>query len=121
MAKSVLIVDDAYSVRQLVAFTLKGAGYDILEAANGREGLEQLERHKVDLVISDLNMPVMNGIEFVRGLRQTKAAKYTPVLMLTTESQLSFKLEAKAAGATGWIVKPFQPAKLLETIAKVVP
>jgi two-component system, chemotaxis family, chemotaxis protein CheY len=121
MAKTVLVVDDAFSLRQLVAFSLQSAGFNVLEAGNGQEGLDQLAKHKVDLIISDLNMPVMDGITFVRNLRQMPSARYTPVLMLTTESQPAFKQEAKAAGATGWIVKPFQPSKLLETVAKVSP
>lgn len=121
MAKLVLIVDDAYSFRQLVAFTLQRAGFEVLQGANGQEGLDRLASGKVDLVISDLNMPVMDGITFVRKLRQLDTAKYTPVLMLTTETQASCRQEAKAAGATGWMVKPFEPAKLLDTISKVVP
>ena len=121
MPRTVLIVDDAYSLRQLVAFTLKEAGFQVLEGGNGREGLDQLHKSRVDLIVTDLNMPVMDGITFVRNLRQMHTAKYTPVLMLTTETQTSMRQEAKAAGATGWIVKPFHPAKLMEVIAKVLP
>jgi two-component system chemotaxis response regulator CheY len=121
MAKTALIVDDAFSLRQLVAFTMRDAGFQVLEGGNGHEGLQQLNGHKVDVIITDLNMPVMDGIAFIRKLRELPATKYTPVLMLTTESQSSLKQEAKAAGATGWIVKPFQPAKLLDVIAKILP
>ena len=121
MAKTVLIVDDAFSLRQLVAFTLQQAGFQVLEGGNGQEGLDQLKKARVDLIITDLNMPVMDGITFVRNLRQLQTAKYTPVLMLTTETQTSVRQEAKTAGATGWIVKPFQPPRLMEVIAKVLP
>lgn len=121
MAKSALIVDDSLSLRQLVAFTLKENGFEVLEGANGQEALEQLDKSKVDLIITDLNMPVMDGITFIRNVRARPANKYTPVLLLTTESQAEKKQEGKAAGATGWLVKPFHPAKLMETIAKVLP
>jgi two-component system chemotaxis response regulator CheY len=121
MPRTALIVDDAFSLRQLVAFTMRDAGFEVLEGGNGQQGLDQLAGHKVDIIITDLNMPVMDGITFIKNLRQMPTSKYTPVLMLTTESQASLKQEAKAAGATGWIVKPFQPAKLLEVIRKVLP
>lgn len=122
MPKTALVVDDSFSVRQLVAFTLKEAGFDVLEGSNGEEALAQLDSvSKVDLIITDLNMPVMDGITFIRNVRSRAASKFTPVLMLTTESQATKKQEAKAAGATGWIVKPFQPAKLLEVVQKVLP
>ena len=121
ITKTVLIVDDAYSLRQLVAYTLKGAGYTVLQAENGQHALTQIEGNKIDLIISDLNMPVMDGITLVRNLRQNGECRYTPVLMLTTETGASFRQQAKSAGATGWIVKPFQPTKLLETVAKVMP
>lgn len=121
MAKSVLVVDDSASIRQLVAFTLKEAGFDVVEGSNGQEALDQLEKSKVDLIITDLNMPVMDGITFIRNVRARPANKYTPVLLLTTESQAEKKQEGKAAGATGWLVKPFHPGKLMDTIAKVLP
>lgn len=109
-------------MRQMVAFTLGRAGFDILEASNGQEGLGQLESgRRVDLVITDLNMPVMDGIEFIRRLRGRPASRCTPVLMLTTESHDAKKMQGKAAGATGWIVKPFSPEKLVQVIAKVLP
>ena len=120
MPKTALIVDDSFSVRQMLAFTLKDAGFDVVEGGNGQEGLNALQASKVDLIITDLNMPVMDGITFIREARKS-AAKFTPILMLTTETQASKKQEGKAAGATGWLTKPFQPAKLLEVVAKVLP
>ena len=104
MAKTALIVDDSVSIRQMVAFTLTQAGFDVLEGANGQEALAALDGRRVDLVITDLNMPVMDGLTFIRQLRGRPATRFTPVLMLTTESQLSKKQEGKTAGATGWIV-----------------
>jgi two-component system, chemotaxis family, chemotaxis protein CheY len=121
MPKTALIVDDSFSVRQMLAFTLKDAGFDVVEGANGQEGLNALQASKVDLIITDLNMPVMDGITFIREARKLGPAKFTPILMLTTETQASKKQEGKAAGATGWLTKPFQPAKLLEVVAKVLP
>jgi two-component system chemotaxis response regulator CheY len=120
MAKTVLVVDDATSIRQMVAYTLAQAGFEVIEAANGRLGLEQLGRCRVDLVITDLHMPVMDGITFIRELRAQHTTRFTPVLMLTTESQAEKKQQAKAAGATGWIVKPFHPDKLLDVIGRVL-
>jgi len=121
MSRTALIVDDAASIRRMVAFTLSQAGFDVVEAENGKHALEQLEGRRVDIVITDLNMPVMDGITLVREIRNRTATKFTPVLLLTTESQLEKKQQGKAAGATGWIVKPFQPDKLLETIGRVLP
>jgi two-component system chemotaxis response regulator CheY len=120
MPKKILIVDDSASMRRMVAFTLKTAGFDVEEGSNGQEGLDKAAGQKFSLVITDLNMPVMDGITFIKKYRATPGGKFTPVLMLTTESQDSKKHEGKAAGATGWIVKPFQPEKLLQVIAKVV-
>lgn len=121
MPKTALIVDDSNSLRQMVAFTLREAGFEVLEGADGQEGLDRLDGRKVDLVITDLNMPRMDGIQFIRGLRAKAQYKFTPVLMLTTESADGKKQEGKSAGATGWIVKPFDPQRLLQTVAKVVP
>ncbi|MGD0295760.1 MAG: response regulator [Bryobacteraceae bacterium] len=121
MAKTILIVDDSTSIRQIVSFTLKQAGFQVLEGSNGQEGLTQLSAQRVDLIVTDLNMPVMDGITFVKQVRSRPATKGIPVLMLTTESQDSKKQEGKAAGATGWLVKPFHPEKLLQTIARVLP
>lgn len=120
MSRTALVVDDSKSIRQMVAFTLKQAGFDVLEGENGKEGLEQLDKQAVDLVVTDLNMPVVDGITFIRELRGRAAAKFVPVLFLTTESQESKKADAKAAGATGWMVKPFHPDQLLSIISKIV-
>lgn len=121
MAKTVLVVDDSSTMRQMVAFTLQQAGFAVLEGANGQEGLTKLAGQRVDLIVTDLNMPVMDGITFIKNVRQGPATRGIPVLMLTTESQDSKKREGKEAGATGWIVKPFHPDKLLNTIARVLP
>ena len=121
MPKTVLIVDDSASMRQMVAFVLQQGGFDVVEGANGQEALGQLDAHRVDLIVTDLNMPVMDGITLIRNVRARPELKGTPVLMLTTESQDSIKQQGKAAGATGWIVKPFQPDKLLAVIARVLP
>ncbi len=122
MAKTILIVDDSTSIRQVVSFTLKQAGFAVVEGSNGKEGLAQLDAApRVDLIVTDLNMPVMDGITFIKHVRSRPQSKGTPVLMLTTESQDSKKQEGKAAGATGWLVKPFHPEKLLQTIARVLP
>jgi two-component system chemotaxis response regulator CheY len=119
--KKVLIVDDSASMRQMVGYTLRQGGYDVVEADNGQAALDQLKAITVDLVITDLNMPVMDGITLIRNVRQQPALKTKPVLMLTTEGLASKKEEGKAAGATGWIVKPFDPEKLLQVVAKVLP
>ncbi len=121
MAKSVLIVDDSVTMRQMVSFTLREAGFDVIEAENGQDGLSKLAAAKVDLIVTDLNMPVMDGISFVRSARELPGARYVPILLLTTESQAEKKAEGKAAGATGWIVKPFDPPKLLAVVSKVLP
>lgn len=116
----ILAVDDSTSMRQMVSFTLKGAGYDVIEASDGQEALEKAKNDQVDLVLSDVNMPVMDGISLIKELRGLPNYKYTPMLMLTTESATDKKSEGKAAGATGWIVKPFNPDQLLNTIKKVL-
>ena len=105
----------------MVAFTLQQSSFDVVEAQNGQEALTKLEKDKPDLVVTDLNMPVMDGITFIRKARALATGRFIPMLLLTTESQAEKKAEGKAAGATGWIVKPFDPAKLLSTIAKVLP
>jgi len=121
MSKRVLIVDDSPTMRQMVSFTLREANFDVLEAENGQDALKKVEGQKFDLILTDLNMPVMDGITFIRNARGLTTTKYTPILMLTTESQAEKKSEGKAAGATGWIVKPFDPPKLLAVIGKVLP
>jgi two-component system, chemotaxis family, chemotaxis protein CheY len=121
MAKSALVVDDSTSMRQMLSFTLKGAGFDVLEGENGQDALTKMSGKKFDIIITDLNMPVMDGIAFIKGVRARPDSKFTPVLMLTTESSADKKQAGKQAGATGWIVKPFDPEKLLQTIGKIVP
>ncbi len=121
MAKTVLIVDDSVTMRQMVSFTLREAKFEVIEAENGQDALNKLKGPKVDLIVTDLNMPTMDGITFIRNVRTLASTKYVPILMLTTESQAEKKNEGKAAGATGWIVKPFDPPKLLAVISKVLP
>ena len=124
MAKTALIVDDSTSMRQMVSFTLKGAGFQVIEGGNGQDALDKLGAvagGKVDLIITDLNMPVMDGLTFIQRVRANPTCRFTPILMLTTESADGRKAEGKAAGATGWIVKPFHPDQLLAVIGKVVP
>jgi len=120
MTATILTVDDSASMRQMVSFTLKRAGYTVVEAADGVEALNYARTSAVDLVLTDVNMPNMDGISLVRELRQLQAYKFVPMLMLTTESGQDKKMQGKAAGATGWLVKPFNPEKLLATIAKVL-
>ena len=119
MAK-ILAVDDSASMRQMVSFTLKGAGHDVVEAVDGVDALAKAKGTTFDLVISDVNMPNMDGITLIKELRSLPAFKFTPMLMLTTESTGDKKQQGKAAGATGWIVKPFNPDQLLATIGKVL-
>jgi two-component system chemotaxis response regulator CheY len=121
MPKRILIVDDSPTMRQMVSFTLREANFDVLEAENGQEALKKVQGEKFDLILTDLNMPIMDGITFIRNARGLAATKYVPILMLTTESQAEKKAEGKSAGATGWIVKPFDPPKLLAVIGKVLP
>ena len=121
MAQTALVLDDSPSMRQLVSYTLGEAGFEVLQGGNGQEGLGQLDKARVQLIVTDLNMPVMDGIKFIREVRARAANKFTPILMLTTESQDSKKQEGKAAGATGWLVKPFDPQQLLQVVKKVVP
>ncbi|MCG8534098.1 MAG: response regulator [Pseudomonadales bacterium] len=116
----ILAVDDSASMRQMVSFTLQGAGYDVVEASDGQDAFNKAKQGQVDLVISDVNMPVMDGISLIKNLRTLPDYKFTPILMLTTESAADKKSEGKAAGATGWIVKPFNPDQLLNTIKKVL-
>ncbi len=122
MSQTVLVVDDSVSMRQMVTFTLKGAGYEVVEAGDGKEAVAKLNGGaKPNLVITDLNMPNMDGIELIKEIRSMAAHKFTPVLMLTTESADSKKKEGQSAGATGWIVKPFNPDQMIATIKKVLP
>ena len=119
MAKVILTVDDSASIRQMVKFTLADAGYAVIEAVDGKDALAKLTQ-PVNMVITDLNMPNLDGIGLIRSLRQLPACKGIPIVMLTTESQVSRKLEGKAAGATGWIVKPFAAPQLLAVVKKLI-
>jgi two-component system chemotaxis response regulator CheY len=119
MAK-ILAVDDSASMRQMVAFTLKGAGHDVTEATDGQEALNTAKTQQFDLVLTDVNMPNMDGISLIKELRGLAEYKFTPILTLTTESGAEKKTAGKEAGATGWIVKPFSPDQLLATIGKVL-
>ena len=123
MGKTALIVDDSATMRQMVSFTLMNAGFTVIEAADGKEAVKKIvgSRKKMDIVVTDLNMPEMDGIALIKELRKLSAFKFTPILMLTTESAAEKKQAGKEAGATGWIVKPFNPEVLLKTIAKVLP
>ncbi|HCR86505.1 MAG TPA: response regulator [Alphaproteobacteria bacterium] len=121
MAKTVLTVDDSKTMRDMVTFTLKSAGYDVVEAEDGVKALGIAMAKDIDVVITDLNMPNMNGIDLIKALRKNSKYTRSPILMLTTEGDSSKKEEGKIAGATGWIVKPFEPAKLAEVIKKVCP
>jgi two-component system chemotaxis response regulator CheY len=120
MGHCILTVDDSSTMRQMITFTLKGAGFDVLEAGDGVEGLEVAQGKKLSLIITDVNMPRMDGITLVQRLRALPEFKFTPILVLTTESDAAMKQKGKEAGATGWIVKPFSPEKLLDVVNKVL-
>jgi two-component system chemotaxis response regulator CheY len=120
MSKTILSVDDSASVRQMVKLTLTGAGYQVIQANDGSEGLAKARQSQVDMVMTDLNMPVMNGLALIRELRKLPSYKGVPILFLTTESDAQLKAEAKAAGATGWITKPFQQDQLIAVVKKVL-
>ena len=120
MAKKIMTVDDSASVRQMVSFTLQEAGYDVVEACDGADALSKLQSNPVNMIITDLNMPVMDGITLIRNVRSGSISKFVPIIMLTTESQDAKKMEGKSAGATGWIVKPFKPEQLLAVVKKVL-
>jgi two-component system chemotaxis response regulator CheY len=121
MGKTILTVDDASTIRKMVSFTLRGAGHEVLESPNGQDALMLLETHSVDLVITDIHMPAMDGIELTRRLRASPTMGRTPILLLTTESDPAKKAEGRAAGATGWIVKPFSQEQLLAVVARILP
>ncbi|HHD10880.1 MAG TPA: response regulator [Deltaproteobacteria bacterium] len=122
MAKTILIVDDAPTMRQMVGFTLKSKNYSVVEASDGKEALEKLKNGlSPDMIITDLNMPQMDGISLIKAVRGLPGKKYIPILMLTTESMEEKKREGQAAGATGWIVKPFTPEQLLKVVDMVMP
>jgi len=120
MAKTILVVDDSASLRQVVSIALKGGGYDVIEACDGKDALNNLTGQKIHLIISDVNMPNMDGIAFVKAVKQLPNYKFTPIIMLTTESQEDKKMEGQAAGAKAWVVKPFKPEQMLAAVAKLV-
>lgn len=120
MAKTILIIDDSASIRQIVGLALRGAGFDILEAADGVQALSRCDGRKMHLIISDVNMPNMDGITFVRELKKNPTYKFTPVIMLTTEGSAEKMAEGKAAGVKAWVVKPFRPEQMLEAVNKLI-
>jgi len=120
MAKIIMTADDSASIRQMVSFTLKDAGYEVVEAVDGKDALNKLNGSKVNMLITDLNMPNMDGIELIKQVRAKSEFKFIPIIMLTTESQAEKKQRGKAAGATGWIVKPFKSEQLIAVIKKVL-
>jgi two-component system chemotaxis response regulator CheY len=120
MSKTVMVVDDSASVRQVVGLALRGAGYTVIEGIDGVDALSKLKGQKIHLIISDVNMPNMDGITFVTEVKKLAAYKFTPVIMLTTESQEGKKLQGQAAGARAWVVKPFQPSQMLAAVSKLI-
>lgn len=120
MSKAVLIVDDSLTMRKLLSKTLQAAGFSVVEAPNGKEALSRLGEHSVQLIITDVNMPVMDGLEFLSELRRLANHRFTPVVVLTTESDAGKREQARAAGATGWIVKPFHPDKVMSVVQRIV-
>jgi two-component system chemotaxis response regulator CheY len=120
MGKTIMVVDDSAAVRQVVGIALRGAGYDVLEGVDGRDALGKLTGQKVHLIISDVNMPNMDGITFVKEVKKLPAYKFTPIIMLTTESKAELKQEGQAAGAKAWVVKPFQPDQMLAAVSKLI-
>ncbi|MBF0263663.1 MAG: response regulator [Gammaproteobacteria bacterium] len=120
MGKKILIVDDSTSMRQMISFTLKGAGYETAEAVDGNAGLAEAQKQRYDLVFTDVNMPGMDGLTFTSELRKLAEYKFVPVLVLTTEASTEKKMAGKKAGATGWLVKPFNPEQLLNTVKRVL-
>lgn len=120
MGKTILIVDDSASVRQVVGIALRGAGYDVIEGVDGVDALSKLDGTKVHLIISDVNMPRMDGLTFIREVKKLPSYKFTPIIMLTTESEEKKKQEGQAAGAKAWVVKPFQPPQMLAAVSKLI-
>ncbi|MET0028102.1 MAG: response regulator [Candidatus Thiodiazotropha sp.] len=120
MAKTIMVVDDSASIRQVVGIALRGAGYDVLEACDGKDALSKMSGQKIHLIISDVNMPNMDGISFLKQVKANASYKFTPVIMLTTEAGQDKMAEGRAAGAKAWVVKPFQPPQMLDAVAKLV-
>lgn len=120
MSKTILVVDDSISFRQVVGMALRGAGYEVIEGSDGRHGLSFLDGRKIHLIVSDVNMPVMDGIEFATSVKKLPDYRFTPIVMLTTEAGSEMKERGKAAGVRAWIVKPFQPTVLLDAVSKLI-
>jgi two-component system chemotaxis response regulator CheY len=120
MAKTILIVDDSASIRQMVSYTLKSAGYDVIEGIDGADALTKLTGQKIHLIICDVNMPNMDGISFIKEIKKSDDYKFIPIIMLTTESQEKKKMQGQAAGAKAWIVKPFQPDQMLSVVSRLI-
>lgn len=120
MAKTIMVIDDSASIRQVVGIALKSAGYDVIEAEDGVDALNKLTGQKVHLMVCDVNMPNMNGIEFVAASKKLPAYKFTPVIMLTTESGEEMKVQGRDAGVKAWMVKPFQPPQLLNAVSRLI-
>lgn len=120
MKKNILVVDDSESIREIVSHTLKNNGFNVLSGNDGKDALKHFTGTNIHLVVTDLHMPVMNGIELIKEIRKMKKYEHIPILFLTTETQNKLKKEAKYAGATGWLIKPFDPEKLIKTINKVL-
>ena len=119
MAKTIMIVDDSASIRTVVGIALRGAGYAVIEANDGQDAINKLAGQKVNLIVSDVNMPIMDGITFVKNVKQMPAHRFTPIIMLTTESDESKKREGQAAGAKAWVVKPFRPEQMLAAVQRL--
>lgn len=120
MGKTILIVDDSASLRQVVSIALKGAGYDVIEACDGKDALTKLDGKKIHLIISDVNMPNMDGLSLLREIKKHPSYKFTPIIMLTTEAGENMKQEGQASGAKAWVVKPFQPQQMLAAVSKLI-
>lgn len=120
MAKTIMIVDDSTTLRQVVSIALKGAGYDVIEGSDGKDALSKLTGQKVHLIISDVNMPNMDGLTFVKEVKKLPAYKFTPVIMLTTEAGEDKKAAGQAAGAKAWVIKPFKPDQMLNAVSKLI-
>ncbi|NOZ69579.1 MAG: response regulator [Deferribacteres bacterium] len=120
MARTIMIIDDSASIRMVVSIALKKAGYEVIEAVDGKDALEKIKGQKINLIICDVNMPNMDGISFLKTIKQDPNYKFTPVIMLTTESQEAKKQEGRAAGAKAWVVKPFKPEQMLAAVEKLV-
>lgn len=119
MAKIIMVVDDSASIRMVVGIALRGAGYEVIEAKDGKDAVEKLTGQKIHLIISDVNMPNMDGIDFVKAVKQMPNYRFTPIIMLTTESDESKKREGQAAGAKAWVVKPFKPEQMISAVQKL--